>query len=269
MGQATTAQTQARTQSGSCPEGYVLVAGNPDYSTPTPSKNFCVMKYAASNGGNGAAVSRQGLTPWVNINRTSAANACAAIGEGYHLITNAEWMTIARDIEADPANWNRGAGPVGTGTLSRGNSNSGAASVTGEDLNPYLGTGITNDDWTHKRTHTLSTDEVIWDMAGNVWQWVSDDLVTGQDRWQEFSDQTKFPMQSQNRILYAPSGPYNSAQNIGKIYMFNGGAVLRGGAWSNDTSAGVFAASLDLSASYSHGLVGFRCSVSAAAGSVR
>lgn len=33
-----TASTQSH-----CPEGYVLVPGNPDYSTPTAGKDFCVM----------------------------------------------------------------------------------------------------------------------------------------------------------------------------------------------------------------------------------
>ena len=64
QGQPLISQTRARNQN--CPAGYVLVAGNPEYSTPTPSEDFCVMKYAASNDGNGAAVSRLGLTPWVN-----------------------------------------------------------------------------------------------------------------------------------------------------------------------------------------------------------
>ena len=266
LGQGAAAQAQARTQSGSCPEGYVLVAGNPDYSTPAPSDNFCVMKYAASNGGNGAAVARQGMTPWVNINRSSAATACAANGPGYHLITNAEWMTIARDIEANPVNWNRGEGPVGTGTLSRGNSNSNAASATSTDDNPYSGTGITNGDWTHKRTHTLSTDEVIWDMAGNVWQWVSDPLTrVGQSQWQEMS----ILPDANDRLLFGPSGAFTSIHGIGQIVPGSAGAVLRGGAWSHDSAAGVFAAYLNFSAADSNGNVGFRCSVSAAAGSVR
>ena len=266
LGQGAAAQAQARTQSGSCPEGYVLVAGNPDYSTPAPSDNFCVMKYAASNGGNGAAVARQGMTPWVNINRSSAATACAANGPGYHLITNAEWMTIARDIEANPVNWNRGEGPVGTGTLSRGNSNSNAASATSTDDNPYSGTGITNGDWTNKRTHTLSTDEVIWDMAGNVWQWVSDPLTrVGQSQWQEMS----ILPDANDRLLFGPSGAFTSIHGIGQIVPGSAGAVLRGGAWGDGASAGVFAAYLNDSATDSDDYVGFRCSVSAAAGSVR
>jgi len=38
---------------------------------------------------------------------------------GYHLITNWEWMAIARDIEQVPENWTGGA--VGSGMIKRGN----------------------------------------------------------------------------------------------------------------------------------------------------
>ena len=40
-----------------------------------------------------------------------------------------------------------------------------------------------------KRTHTLSNGEVIWDMAGNVWEWTSDDVIpdnTAGHSWKEF-----------------------------------------------------------------------------------
>ncbi len=148
-----------------CPEGYVLVPGNPDYATPTSGKDFCAMKYEASREGN-TAKSKLGALPWVNITREAALAACAKNGRGFHLITNSEWMTIARNIEATPENWSGGA--VGVGQLSRGNSDSHAALTASSDDDFY--SGKNHNDWTHKRTHRLSNREEIWDMAGNVWE---------------------------------------------------------------------------------------------------
>ena len=54
---------------------------------------FCVMKYEARAG----AVSTAAGTPQVSITQTAAASACAALGNGSHLITNAEWTILARD----------------------------------------------------------------------------------------------------------------------------------------------------------------------------
>ncbi len=240
-------------QKGACPGGYIFVPGNQSYSI----QSFCVMKYAASDAGARKAISRQGLLPFVNINRSSAEAACRAIGAGYHLMTNSEWMTIARDIEANPKNWNNGSGPVGEGTLSRGNSNSHNAAATGPDNQPNI--GIQQSDWLHRRTHVLSNGEVIWDMAGNVWQWVSDNLKTTKGSWEEYSG---FPAGNSLKSTYGPNGNFNSKQGTGKVYMDDGGAVVRGGDWSRDSLAGVFAASLDSSASNWFTGLGFRCAVS-------
>ncbi len=246
-----------------CPKGYVLVPSNPDYTTPTPGKDFCVMKYEASklkNESGERAVSVKKV-PWVNINRTHAIAACAANGPGYHLITNSEWMTIARNIEATPENWS--GGRIGEGVLPRGNSNSDEAEeavAPGRDDNSNLGTNYY--DWTHKRTHTLSNGEVIWDIAGNVWEWVSDDLRTEQDGdgWHEYNNAAHFSEGSQNQLFFAPLGSYSSTKNVGKIYMSNpGGATLRGGYWDDDAYAGVFAVRLFHSASDSGTAIGFRC----------
>lgn len=49
-----------------------------------------------------------GKYPIADINQAEAIAACQSMGSGYHLITNNEWMTIARSIEANPTNWSSG-----------------------------------------------------------------------------------------------------------------------------------------------------------------
>lgn len=55
-----------------------------------------------------AILSQAGKYPIAVINQTEAIAACQSMGSGYHLITNDEWMTIARSIEVNPVNWNSG-----------------------------------------------------------------------------------------------------------------------------------------------------------------
>ena len=84
-----------------CPSGYVWVPGTSKYGT---LPGFCTMKYDASNDGSGNAVSVPSGAPWVNISQTSAIAQCQAIGPGYHLMSEPEWMTIASEIAALPIN---------------------------------------------------------------------------------------------------------------------------------------------------------------------
>jgi len=92
-----------------CPSGYVLVPGNNDFGT----NDFCVMKYEAQVSSIKQAVSVQGGSPWTDVSWYDAREACKR--SGAHLITNAEWMTVARDIEQQASNWQSGV--VGTGCL--------------------------------------------------------------------------------------------------------------------------------------------------------
>ena len=66
-------------------------------------------------------VSIAGKYPIADINQAEAIAACQSMGRGYHLITNNQWMTIGRSIEANPANWS--SGTIGVGSLSNGVSN--------------------------------------------------------------------------------------------------------------------------------------------------
>jgi formylglycine-generating enzyme required for sulfatase activity len=200
----------------------------------------------------------------MNIIRKDASTACQVNNDGEHqgqydLISNAQWMTLAHNIASDLRNWNLGRGPVGTGTLNRGNSNSTSVLAAGRDDMAYIGLPRAQlNDWIHKRTHTLSNDEVIWDMAGNVWEWVLDKLITKRHQGNEYTSQY-FPNGSPFRNLYAPLGNYNSTQNTGRFYMWNSGAALRGGGWDDDTDAGVFATFLLDSPTGTSERVGFRC----------
>lgn len=113
---------------------------------------------------------------------------------GWHLLNNNEWMTVARNVEQVPANWcdqdgnNCGFTPGTSGKIlanghndnvneaSAGASNHGALTA-GNDDQPCFGTtsdgsNLCGGASSQKRTLTLSNGEIIWDLAGNVWQWI-------------------------------------------------------------------------------------------------
>jgi formylglycine-generating enzyme required for sulfatase activity len=82
-----------------CPTGYILVPANSVFTR----SDFCVMKYEAKKDATtGAAVSSATGTPWINVSWYEAQSACKRVGG--HLVSEAEWMTIARNIEATAIN---------------------------------------------------------------------------------------------------------------------------------------------------------------------
>ena len=131
-----------------------------------------------------------------------------------------------------------------------------------------------------RRTHTLSNGEVIWDLAGNVWEWVdynnaSDKPYVSSDSnpvaaWRELSavNAGLTTMALTELRPTAASHPtlwdngWNSAQGIGQYYAGSngsGGALLRGADWDNDTGSGVFAADLNVASTNSDTDIGLRC----------
>ncbi len=266
----------------SCPTGFVAVDGNGTLGT----NDFCVMKYEAKcasdcNTTTDLPVSQAAGTPWVSINANQAQARCEAMSEGgfsgtFSLISNPEWMTIARDIESVGTNWSGGS--TGSGNLARGWSartsddgfqNSAVAPTTDSTCvynsaaNTCAATG------THKlrRTHQLSNGSEVWDLSGNVWEWVDWDSgsagftigPTDGDTggWNELNDLVG----SLTVDDVAPLGPYTSAEQAGRLYPYtSGGAALRGGRWFNGTNAGAFALSLVNDPTVSGSGIGFRCS---------
>jgi formylglycine-generating enzyme required for sulfatase activity len=254
-----------------CPANYVRV---PPLS-PYTSSDFCVAKYEmkiqGDNNGDQSynaafvAESRASGTPWVGVNRGEAQDECQALGAGYDLILNAEWQTVARNVEQTAWNWS--GGTVGsTGGISR---TQGIASgqPASDDSDACADTGNTCsltvwDD--HRRVHKLSNGEYIWDLAGNVGEWMKDS--NGFDLSQSTISQIT---NSLHKSFFGPDGDYSSVSSepyagLGD-QLGNGtnGTIIRSGAWGAGAvgllNAGIFATNINAFSGYSDSSVGFRC----------
>jgi len=278
------------------PAGWVAVPGDSTYSTT----EFLAMKYEAkcaatsdlttgltapdsgyhtySDSGTActaanskAVVSVASGYPIANVSQTNAITRCSTVsinGSATHLITNNEWMTVARNAEAQAGNWSLGA--VGSGYLFAGhNDNAPALAVvasttdTGNNACAYTDTAGTTEApascptntanntsgtaGNQKRVLTLSNGQYIWDIPGNVWEWTNDTIteanqpdVTGQTgfAWREFTALTSYG--SLTYDAYRPLGStYDATYGVGRIYHNSGSAAstvyafLRGGGWAS------------------------------------
>ncbi|NCN41664.1 hypothetical protein GW916_10515 [bacterium] len=346
---------------GVCPTNYVGVPGNPTYGT----SDFCVakfeMKAVTANPTTGSATlanvngniahntswfpdSRPDGTPFVNTNQRQAVLMCdklntVADGTGpYQLMTNAQWQTMAVNIENVASNWSGASPAVGVGQIARGhtdnavsdpNHNSSTqgiaftghnalaaastdnttvawnfASNTEEFEAGYRGTGQNSglsagSGWEQRRTQYLSNGEVVWDVAGNVWEWVRftesagalDSGIADNDSthynsrllptqpsmtgWQELNNTNVFSdLGGTGSLLshwFSSSGTYSpnpSTFSLGRIYTSSGNtgnAVLRGAQGTStvyDVNGGVFSTSLYDGPTGTANSLGFRCAVS-------
>lgn len=252
-----------------CPTGFVAVPANPTLGT----SDFCVMKYQARDSA-GVPISQSSGTPWVNISAPDAQTECESMSEGgfsgtFTLISNPEWMTIARNIESVASNWSGGS--VGSGHIPRGHSDGSPASILTitDTADPYDGTGNNSGQapgsgWEQKRTHILSNGCETWDFSGNAWQWVDWDAsaagftlgpVDGTASWQVLTSLSGSIVSNDVQS----SGGYTSTQSFGDWYGGNGGGARRGGNSTAGTNNGVFNLNLNRTATNPGGGITFRC----------
>jgi len=256
-----------------CPDdSYVPVNGNADYGCGS----FCVFKTEAKNNGYNVPVAQYEETPWVSVRTSGAKSGCRGISvaQGYvDLISNDEWMVIARDIEATAANWS--GGEVGNGTLNRGHSDSnpGNSLSISDPTDPWDQTGQDSSTWTQKRTHVLSNGEIIWDFAGNANEWVDwerggDSFSLGPQTCESaWKSPLRFECEDLAPLAYQPANPagltieqYDASNtNTGGVYGGVGGAAIRGGHAKYGIDAGVFSLHLGSANNSFYSTVGFRC----------
>ncbi len=164
--------------------------------------------------------------------------------------------------------------------MSRGHSdnspgNSLAAST--DDNASCSGTGQTCDlaTWSdQRRVHRLASGSYLWDIAGNVWEWVKDDSSTnfGTDGYISTITPVNRPntgtiggVLNNAHYHFGPAGDYTGLSTspfggLGHGWLnYSAGAILRGGSWYDGVNTGVFAATLGFGPSGADASVGFRC----------
>lgn len=257
-----------------------------DDGTGTPANN-------CTSANNRAVTSLASGYPVTYLYLSEANTRCNSINIGStqaHLITNAEWMAVARDAEAQATNWSLGVG--GSGYLYAGhndNQPAWALQASTNDANKAAftdATGVTEAQTSatntangtsgttgnQVRTLTLSNGSVVWDLAGNVYEWTNN-TINGSDKpvgvgstsaWSGWDTISSWGTLSSALTRPANSNYYTSGYGVGQYYegLATGGpyGFLRGGHRANASSAGAFSLALDSSPGLRYYSIGFRCS---------
>jgi Right handed beta helix region len=278
-------------------ESWITVPADPSIGTPA----FAVMTYEARRVSD-RPFSQSGGVPWVNISRDDASASCEDRGPEYHLVTQLEALAISRNIERTAIN---DLDPLNSSVLFANGSTENEGGVSADDspvvsscnlsvslsdpqnaLSPtcqlrasgYVGTGGSwgNQSWL-LRTHVLSDGEVIWDWAGNAWEWISASCMrnngSGCDNC--YYGVTSDPMDWSNASIGSfergVAGPSNAVFGVvNGVGSYTGcladyDSLVRGG--YNLTSAypyvlsgdGIYALNMGLAPSDSRPYLGFRC----------
>ena len=229
---------------------------------------FFIMKYqAAQNSTDGSLPVSNGDAGWFSISFNddsaqsgpSSYTACENLDDetssfDVHLMTNREWMTVARQVAQNSSNWaDNDIGSTGDeGGLYQGQHSEAddldRAIVLGEAPSA-AGEGEPGE---VERTHNLSSGDQVWDLSGDLNEWVDVD-----------ENGTKMSGDSSSKLYErtAMNSTVSGGDGLGTDSGFNVDwhAALRGGIWHGGDNAGVFGADSNNPGS-SISNHGFRCS---------
>lgn len=291
--------------------------------------DFCIMKYEARIELNGVLqpkgdadddevdltnaadvsaampVSRPDGRPMVRVERSADDDLIGAVGlcnkingsglvpgavdANFHLMNNAQWQAVARDIEDQPQNsnagvYNKGHSDVGPNQSIAASSDDNLGCI-GMNSNGLLDPATGDDDCAgtfhiNKRTHDLSNGEVVWDISGNVREWMIDNVYTGAGSLEPNPDlepegQIEYTalvcgagnneecFTSANRLTFGPRNILlTSTQGVGNFtggYGVADGALVRGGHWVDSTWGGMYFANINFQPTSANAQAGVRC----------
>lgn len=293
------------TDCSSIPGGnWSLVPRDDELGTP----NFCVMKYEArwngsgtifntankycgntnSGGSNGCPIdgsigiiSKNAEKPLTQVNMYQADALCEQFGEGFSLITNRQWMAIARNVQFVNENWDGGV--FNSGALFRGNNGINTPNSYNGNNPQFPSTNI-------NARLLLDNGEEVWDMSGNIWEFVDEvinctsigqpctglmpqDATPNANEFITYDNVVNTGKYSEIELF-----PYNTSWNwdtngIGNLKVENSGTnsnggylfvMIRGGYYSAlvNERGGIFMVNFENTPYISNPVVGFRCTYS-------
>lgn len=202
---------------------------------------FQIAQFACSQKDGALDISAEG-TPWVRIDYHNAVKACASAGA--QLTHESQWLALAYHITAQDENWT--GGKVGQGKLFQGLRKLSARSAQPAHIEPK--------DPDERRWFALPGGHRIYDIAGNVFEWVFDDVQGDKDGL------IAKPFTADPPSLVIPYPTEDKGQgwtpSVGRDW--SGAALVRGGCWSSGPSAGAFRLGVGWPGR-ENGYVGFRC----------
>lgn len=257
----------APVEPGQCPPSYISVSPLAGIT----SEPFCVSKYEAKNI-NGRPQSVASGLPWVSVSRDQSLSLCRSLGSNYDLVSNAQWQTLARDIESNPANWSEGT--IGSsGGLARGHTdnNPQLLEASTDDNQACFGTGQICDltAWnSQRRVFLLSSGLRLWDIGGNAYEWVQGVFNSAIPSLDDHFSVLQGSIPPDINMLFGPAGTYSGFNTapfagLGVLKLeLAGGAIRRGGSWRFNSFEynGVFSAYTYDDGSLTETDVSFRCS---------
>lgn len=238
------------------------------------------MKYEAKRvGTTETPISTAAGLPWTMVDQSEGVDYSKNACSGCHLVSEAEWMTLAQNVLGVDGNWDDGAGThqVGIGYIYPGHSDNSPAGPleAGPDSNGYFGTEQSSG--SQRRTLTLSNGEVVWDMSGNVYDWTSGQTNGRQpgiiggglaDReWTAITADGTLPVDPSAKGTGIPGSElWNTSNKIGLIRSNYDDTTLhgmvRGGTWESSTRDGILCLNFDVLPTSYGAKTGFRAAAS-------
>ncbi len=221
---------------------------------PSPYGGFCIDKYEASAGKDCpyanpenqrqtllnidspecSPVSVAGAYPWRNISQNQAAEICAKAGK--RLPTNKEWQQAALGTPDNNKNWT-------TDDCQVNNNWPEQPGITGSGKNCHTAAGV-------------------YDMIGNVWEWVDGNVNNGNYHGYELPNEGYVLAVNEDGMpseTNANNGDENYHYDFFWLKTKGTRGIARGGYWNNKKEAGQYSVYVVSQPSFTGVGVGFRC----------